>query len=195
MSEAKPFAISKRQVWEAYKRVKSNKGAAGVDGQSISEFEKDLEGNLYKLWNRMASGSYFPLPVKRVEIPKGDGRMRPLGIPTIADRTAQMVAKEWLEPEMERIFHPDSYGYRPRKSALDAVGQARKRCWRFDWVMDLDIKGFFDNINHDLLMKAVRKHTDCRWVLLYIERWLTAPVLMPDGSLCPEREKGRHKVG
>lgn len=183
MNEAKPFAISKRQVWEAYKRVKANKGAAGVDGQSISEFEKDLEGNLYKLWNRMASGSYFPLPVKRVEIPKGDGRMRPLGIPTVADRTAQMVAKELLEPEMERIFHPDSYGYRPGKSALEAVGQARKRCWRFDWVMDMDIKGFFDNINHDLLMKAVRKHTDCRWVLLYIERWLAAPVLMPDGSL------------
>jgi RNA-directed DNA polymerase len=183
MSEAKPFAISKRQVWEAYKRVKANKGAAGVDGQSISDFEKNLEGNLYKLWNRMASGSYFPLPVKRVEIPKGDGRMRPLGIPTVADRTAQMVVKEWLEPEMERIFHPDSYGYRPGKSALEAVGQARKRCWRSDWVMDLDIKGFFDNINHDLLMKAVRKHTDCRWVLLYIERWLTAPVLMPDGSL------------
>ncbi len=183
MSEAKSFAISKRQVWEAYKKVKANKGAAGVDGQTISEFEKNLEGNLYKLWNRMASGSYFPLPVKRVEIPKGDGRLRPLGIPTVADRTAQMVAKEFLEPEMERVFHPDSYGYRPGKSALDAVGQARKRCWKFDWVVDLDVKGFFDNIDHDLLMKAVRKHTDCRWVLLYVERWLKAPVLMPDGSL------------
>lgn len=194
MSEAKSFAISKRQVWEAYKRVKANKGAAGVDEQTISEFEKNLEGNLYKLWNRMASGSYFPLPVKRVEIPKGDGRLRPLGIPTVSDRIAQMVAKEFLEPEMEKVFHPDSYGYRPGKSALDAVGQARKRCWQFDWVVDLDIKGFFDSINHNLLMKAVRKHTDCRWVLLYVERWLKAPVLMPDGSLS-RTEKGTPQGG
>ena len=189
MDKAKPFSISKREVWEAYKRVKSNRGAAGVDGQSIDEFEKDLENNLYKLWNRMSSGSYFPPPVLRVEIPKADGRMRPLGIPTVADRIAQTVVKRYLEPELEKHFHPDSYGYRPGKSAIEAVGIARRRCWEYDWVLDLDIKGFFDNIDHDLLMRAVQKHTDCRWVLLYIQRWLKAPVRLPDGNL-EERGKG-----
>ena len=182
LKQAKPFCITKRQVWEAYKRVKANKGAAGVDGQTIEAFEGDLKGNLYKLWNRLASGSYFPSPVLRVEIPKGDGRMRPLGIPTVADRVAQMVAKQFLEPELEKHFHPDSYGYRPGKSALDAVGMARKRCWKYDWVLDLDIKGFFDNIDHELMMRAVRAHTEERWVLLYIERWLKAPIEMPDGT-------------
>ncbi len=183
MEQAKPFRITKRQVWEAYKRVKANQGTAGVDGQSIEEFEEDLKGNLYKLWNRLASGSYFPPAVLRVEIPKGDGRMRPLGIPTVADRVAQTVVKQYLEPELEQHFHPDSYGYRPGKSALDAVGMARKRCWRSDWVLDLDIKGFFDNIDHELMMRAVRKHTEEKWVLLYIERWLKAPIEMPDGTL------------
>lgn len=182
MEQAKPFCISKRQVWEAYKRVKANKGAAGVDGQSLEEFEQDLEGNLYKLWNRLASGSYFPPPVLRVEIPKGDGRMRPLGIPTVADRIAQTVVKQYLEPELEKYFHPDSYGYRPGKSALDAVGMARKRCWENDWVLDLDIKGFFDNLDHELLMRAVRAHTEESWVLLYIERWLKAPIALQDGT-------------
>jgi RNA-directed DNA polymerase len=182
LKQAKPFCISKRQVWEAYKRVKANKGAAGVDGQTIEAFEGDLEGNLYKLWNRLASGSYFPPAVLRVEIPKGDGRMRPLGIPTVTDRIAQMVAKQYLEPELESHFHPDSYGYRPGKSALDAVGTARKRCWKNDWVLDLDIKGFFDNIDHELMMRAVRAHTEEKWLLLYIERWLKAPIEMPDGS-------------
>ncbi len=143
MKQAKPFTISKMDVWEAYKRVKTNKGAAGADGQSIEEFEMDLQSNLYKLWNRMSSGSYYPPPVLRVEIPKGDGRMRPLGIPTMSDRIAQQVVKQHLEPELEKYFHPDSYGYRPGKSALDAVGQARKNCWKFNWVLDLDIKGFF----------------------------------------------------
>lgn len=189
MDKAKPFIISKREVWEAYKRVKSNRGAAGVDWQSIKEFDKDLSNNLYKLWNRMSSGSYFPSPVLRVEIPKADGRLRPLGIPTVTDRIAQMVVKRYLEPELECHFHPDSYGYRPSKSAIDAVGVARKRCWEYDWVLDLDIKGFFDNIDHELLMRALRKHTDCRWILLYIRRWLKAPVQLPDGSL-KEREKG-----
>ena len=183
LSDAKPFGISKRLVWDAYKRVKANRGAAGVDGQSIAEFEKGLENNLYKLWNRMSSGSYFPPPVRRVEIPKRDGRMRPLGIPTVADRIAQTVVKTILEPDLEECFHPDSYGYRPGKSAIDAVGMARKRCWRHDWVLDLDIKGFFDNIDHDLMMRAVRKHTDYTWVLLYIERWLKAPVQTADGDL------------
>jgi retron-type reverse transcriptase len=145
VDKAKPFSISKRQVWEAYKRVKANQGAAGVEGQSITEFEEDLENNLYKLWNRMASGSYFPPPVRRVEIPKGDGSgTRPFGIPTVSDRVAQAVVKAYLEPELEPYFHPDSYGYRPGKSALEAVGVARQRCWRYDWVLDLDIRRYFD---------------------------------------------------
>jgi group II intron reverse transcriptase/maturase len=194
MDTAKPFGISKRDVWEAYKRVKANQGAAGVDGQSIAEVERDLQNNLYKLWNRMASGSYFPPPVRRVDIPKGDGRTRPLGIPTVADRIAQTVVKRYLEPEVDQHFHPDSYGYRPGKSAIEAVGQARERCWRYDWVIDLDIQGFFDNIDHELLMRAVRKHTDCPWVLLYIERWLRVPVQMPDGTLV-NREKGTPQGG
>ncbi len=182
MKQAKPFSITKRQVWEAYKRVKANKGAAGFDGQTIEAFGEDLKGNLYKLWNRLASGSYLPPPVLRVEIPKGDGRMRPLGIPTVADRIAQRVVKQYLEPELEKHFHPDSYSYRHGKSALDAVGMARKRCWKYDWVLDLDIKGFFDNIDHELMMRAVRAHTKEKWVLLYIERWLKAPIEMPDGT-------------
>ncbi len=188
MNQAKPFCIPKLEVWEAYKRVRANKGTAGIDGQSIKEFESNLKDNLYKLWNRMSSGSYFPPPVLRVEIPKGDGRMRPLGIPTVSDRIAQQVVKQYLEPELEKHFHPDSYGYRPGKSALDAVGKARKNCWRYDWVLDLDIKGFFDNIDHDFLMKAVRWHTKEKWVLLYIERWLKAPIYMTDKTLVyPEK--------
>ena len=150
MDRAKPFDIPKREVWEAYKRVRANQGAAGVDGQSIADFEADLANNLYKLWNWMSSGSYFPPPVRRVDIPKSDGKTRPLGIPTVADRIAQMVVKRHLEPMVEPVFHPNSYGYRPGKSALDAVGAARQRCWRYDWVLDLDIKGFFDSIEPEL---------------------------------------------
>ena len=188
MDKAKPFCITKREVWEAYKRVKANQGAAGVDGQSIEQFEKDLGNNLYRLWNRMSSGSYFPPPVRRVDIPKGDGGTRPLGIPTVADRIAQMVVKGYLEPILEPVFHEDSYGYRPGRSAHQALSVARERCWRYNWVLDLDIKSFFDEIDHDLLMRAVRRHTGCKWVLLYIERWLKAPVSMPDGTLfCRER--------
>jgi group II intron reverse transcriptase/maturase len=188
LEKVKSFDISKRQVWEAYKCVKTNRGCAGIDKQSIAEFEEDISNNLYKIWNRMSSGSYFPSPVMRVEIPKEDGRTRPLGIPTVADRIAQMVVKNYLEPILELHFHVDPYGYRPNKSALDAVGMARKRCWRYNWVLDLDIKGFFDNISHELLMKAVTKHTECRWVLLYVERWLKASVAMLDGSfLYPEK--------
>lgn len=182
LEQAKPFSITKRQVWEAYKRVKAHQGAAGVDNQTIAAFEENLSGNLYKLWNRLASGSYFPSPVRRVEIPKGDGRMRPLGIPTVSDRVAQTVVKDYLEPELEKHFHPDSYGYRPGKSALDAVGMARKRCWKNDWVLDFDIKGFFDNIDHELMMRAVRAHTEEKWVILYIERWLKAPIEKQDGT-------------
>lgn len=183
MQEAKPFQISKLQVWEAFKKVKANRGAAGVDEQSVAEFEEDLSSNLYKLWNRLSSGSYFPSPVRRVEIPKSDGRVRPLGIPTVADRMAQMVVKHTLEPLLEPHFHHDSYGYRPGKSALDAVGVARQRCWKRAWVLDLDIKGFFDNIDHKLMLKAVQHHTDCRWILLYVERWLKCPVQYPDGTI------------
>ena len=189
MDKAKPFCIPKRWVWEAYKRVKANRGAAGVDEQSVEQFEENLKGNLYKLWNRLSSGSYFPPAVKRVEIAKRDGGKRPLGIPTVSDRIAQAVVKAYLEPELEKHFHADSYGYRPKKSALDAVGVARKRCWRHAWVLDLDIRAYFDTIPHDLLLKAVKKHTDCPWVLLYIERWLKAPVQLEDGTLEP-REKG-----
>ena len=182
MKKTKPFPVTKRKVWEAWNRVKANQGRAGIDGQSIADFEAKLEDNLYKLWNRMASGSYHPKPVRRVEIPKASGGTRPLGIPTVADRIAQMVAKMALEPALERVFHADSYGYRPNKSAHQALAQTRKRCWERAWVLDLDIKSFFDTIDHDLLMRAVRKHTDQKWVLLYIKRWLTASVVLPDGT-------------
>ncbi len=194
MSEAKPFGISKRDVWEAWLRVKANKGAEGVDGETIEEFERDVKNNLYKLWNRMSSGSYFPPPVRTVEIPKSNGGVRKLGIPTVSDRVAQMVAKTNLEPLVEPMFHPDSYGYRSGKSAGQAVGTARERCWRYDWVIDMDIKGFFDNIDHTLLMKAVQKHTDSKWILLYVERWLKAPAQLEDGTLV-ERDKGTPQGG
>src|SRR5664279_5520898 len=193
MDGAKPFLIPKREVWEAFKRVKVNQGAAGVDGRSIEDFEANLSGNLYKLWNRMSSGSYFPSPVRRVDIPKASGGIRPLGIPTVADRIAQEVARRYLEPILEPVFHPDSFGYRPGKSAIDAVAKARERCWRYDWVLDLDIKGFFDSIEWELLLKAVRQHTDCAWVLLYIERWLKASVQMEDGRVPSVPMMVRHR--
>ncbi len=192
--EAKSFEIAKREVWEAYQRVKANRGAAGVDGESLAMFDQDLSKNLYRIWNRMSSGSYFPPPVKRVDIPKGDGKTRPLGIPTVADRIAQMVVKRRLEPALEPIFHADSYGYRPRRSAHAALRVARSRCWRHDWVLDLDIKGFFDGIDHALLLKAVGRHTDCRWLLLYIERWLTADVVLADGTR-QSRDRGTPQGG
>ena len=194
LNKARPFGISKRLVWEAFKRVKANHGAAGVDGESIAEFEKKLKNNLYRLWNRMSSGSYFPPPVRTVEIPKSNGGKRALGIPTVTDRIAQMVVKMSLEPAVDPHFHEDSYGYRPGKSATQAVGKARHRCWRYDWVLDLDIKGFFDNLDHALLMRAVCKHTDCRWIILYIARWLNAPMQSRDGSLV-DRDKGTPQGG
>jgi RNA-directed DNA polymerase len=184
MTTSKPYAISKTVVWEAYRSVKANKGAAGIDGETIAEFERNLEGNLYKLWNRMSSGSYFPPPVRQVEIPKAGGTsVRILGVPTVADRIAQTVVKQYLEPEVEGVFHPDSYGYRPGRSALQAVGVCRERCWKEDWVIDLDIRAFFDTLPHELVMRAVRHHTDLAWIQLYIERWLKAPMQRPDGTL------------
>ena len=194
MIKARSFDISKQLVWEAYQRVKAKRGAAGVDGQTIEAFEKDVKGNLYKIWNRLSSGSYFPPPVKLVEIPKGDGSTRSLGIPTVSDRIAQMVVKMTLEPLLEPYFHAASYGYRPGKSALEAVGVARERCWRKGWVIDLDIKGFFDNLDHELVESAVAFHTKIRWVKLYIGRWLRAPLQKPDGSLV-KRTRGTPQGG
>ena len=176
MSKAKSYEISKQIVWESYEQVKANKGAAGIDQCTIKDFESNLKNNLYKLWNRMSSGSYFPAPVQRVEIPKSDGGIRVLGIPTITDRIAQTVAKKHLEPALEQLFHQDSYGYRPNRSAHQALAVTQQRCWEHDWVIDLDIKGFFDNIPHELMMRAVKKHTQEPWIELYVERWLTAPI-------------------
>jgi RNA-directed DNA polymerase len=186
----KPFDISKQEVWEAYEKVKANKGAPGVDGCSIDEFEKDLKNNLYKIWNRMTSGSYFPPPVLAVEIPKPHGGgTRILGVPTVSDRIAQTVAARRLEEKVEPIFHPDSYGYRPARSALDAVGRCRERCWRYDWLIDLDIQKFFDSVPWHLVVRAVEAHTDVPWVVLYVKRWLAAPVRLADGTLA-ERDRG-----
>ena len=194
MTTAKSYEIPKRLVWEAYKRVKANGGAAGVDEQSLSEFEGALGNNLYRIWNRMSSGSYFPPPVRAVAIPKKSGGQRTLGIPTVSDRIAQTVVKLVLEPQVDPHFHADSYGYRPGKSAHQAIEVTRKRCWWHDWVLEFDIRGLFDNIDHGLLMKAVRRHTDCRWVLLYIERWLTAPMQNEDGSI-HRRDRGTPQGG
>jgi group II intron reverse transcriptase/maturase len=186
----KSFAIPKQLVWEAWRQVKANKGAPGVDGQALEEFEADLKNQLYRIWNRMSSGSYFPPPVRAVVIPKPHGGgVRTLGVPTIADRVAQTVAAMYLQERAEPKFHPDSYGYRPRKSALEAVEVCRQRCWKNDWVIDLDIQKFFDEVPWDLVVKAVEAVTDCRWVLLYVKRWLKAPSQQPDGTLV-ERVKG-----
>lgn len=182
MSETKPFSIPKRDVVTAFERVKANKGTYGIDGQSIEEFEKNLKDNLFKIWNRMSSGSYIPKPVKAVPIPKKNGGTRILGIPTVEDRIAQMVVKLHLEPLVEPMFCEDSYGYRPNKSAVQALEITRERCWKRDWVLEFDIKGLFDNIRHDLLMEMVRRHTDEAWIILYIQRWLTTSFQMKDGT-------------
>ena len=194
MKDSKPYVVSKQVVMKAYKQVKANGGSAGIDGKNIEDFEKNLKGNLYKIWNRMSSGSYFPLPVKAVEIPKKAGGKRRLGIPTVGDRVAQTVVAMYLEPELEKIFHNDSYGYRPNISALDAVVQARKRCWKYNYVVEFDIKGLFDNIDHELLMKAVRKHTQEKWIILYIERWLKTPFITEQGEVI-ERKSGTPQGG
>ena len=190
---SKPFDIEKRLVYEAYKAVKSKGGAAGVDGQTIEQFEANLGRNLYRIWNRMSSGTYFPPPVLAVSIPKKSGGQRILGVPTVSDRIAQMVVKQLIEPDLDPVFLPDSYGYRPRKSALDAVAVTRERCWKHDWVLEFDIKGLFDNIDHELLLRAVRKHVTCKWALLYIERWLTAP--MEQDGVRLERNRGTPQGG
>jgi len=190
--EDKPFAIPKQLVWEAYKRVAANKGAPGVDSQSIAEFEADLKNNLYRIWNRMSSGTYFPPPVKAVEIPKPHGGgTRVLGVPTVADRIAQTVAALALEPRTESVFHPDSYGYRPRRSALDAVAACRQRCQKKNWVIDLDVRKFFDSVDHDLMVRAVEANVTAaqRWVVLYVKRWLKAPMALPGGTLAG-RDRG-----
>ena len=189
-SDDKPFAIPKQLVWEAYRQVAANKGAPGVDEVTLGEFEANLKNNLYRLWNRLSSGSYFPPPVRAVEIPKPHGGgTRILGVPTVADRVAQTVVAKYLEPSVERRFHPDSYGYRPGKKAHDALEECRKRCWRYDWVIDLDVQKFFDTVRWDLIVKAVETVTDARWVLLYVKRWLAAPLQLPDGTVV-ERTMG-----
>lgn len=194
MSGAKPYSISKWTIVEAYEKVKANKGAYGVDEQSIEDFEKNLKNNLYKIWNRMSSGSYFPKPVRAVTIPKKNGGTRTLGVPTVEDRVAQMVAKLYFEPCVEPLFYEDSYGYRPNKSAIQAVGVTRKRCWKKDWVLEFDIKGLFDNIRHDYLLEMVGRHTSDAWIILYVDRWLKAPFQMEDGTLV-ERNAGTPQGG
>ncbi len=189
MKDAKSFEISKQLVMEAYKRVKANRGTSGIDDVTIADFESNLKGNLYKIWNRMCSGSYLPPAVKLVEIPKSNGGKRPLGIPTVGDRVAQMVVVMTIEPGIEPHFHEDSYAYRPKKSALDAVAKAKERCYTFHWVLDLDIKGFFDNIDHELLIKALERHVKSKWAMMYIKRWLTVPYQLKDGTQV-KRTKG-----
>jgi len=190
----KPFAIPKALVWDAFQRVKANGGSAGVDNESIEAFEKNLGDNLYTLWNRMGSGSYFPPPVKAVPIPKKSGGTRMLGVPTVADRVAQTVVKLVLEPALEPVFDRDSFGYRPGRSALDAVALVRRRSWDYDWVVEFDIKGLFDNIDHELLLRALRKHCRNPWVLLYLGRWLKAPMATAEGTLVA-RERGTPQGG
>ena len=192
--ETKSYKISKHIVWEAYKKVKANKGAAGVDTINIEKFEENIKDNLYKLWNRLSSGSYFPPPVRAVEIPKKNGGTRLLGVPTVEDRIAQMVVRMYFEPSVDKVFYKDSYGYRPNKNAIEALGVIRERCWKYDWVLEFDIKGLFDNIDHKLLMKAVKKHTEEKWVILYIERWLKVPFKMSDGRIV-ERNTGTPQGG
>ncbi|MDR0555650.1 MAG: group II intron reverse transcriptase/maturase, partial [Holosporaceae bacterium] len=194
MNKTKSFCISKKSVMAAWERVKANKGTYGIDEESIKDFESNLKDNLYKLWNRMSSGTYFPPPVRAVEIPKSDGSKRLLGIPTVSDRVAQAVVKDYLEPIVDPKFHEDSYGYRPNKSALEAVGVARQRCWKQNWVIDLDIKGFFDNLDHELMMKAVKHHTSEKWIHLYVKRWLEAPMQLENGEIV-ERKRGTPQGG
>ena len=188
MQGARPYDIDKWKVYEAYKKVKANGGSSGIDGIEIEAYEANLKDNLYKLWNRMSSGSYFPKPVKLVEIPKANGDKRPLGIPTVEDRIAQMTAVLLIQPLVEPYFHEDSYGYRPNRSAHDAIARAQERCWQYPWVLDMDISKFFDTIDHEMLMKAVEKHIKEKWILLYIKRWIKVPYVKADGEHIERRE-------
>ena len=191
----KSLPITQSMVWKAYKKVKSNRGSAGVDQVSLSDFDECLEKNLYKIWNRLSSGSYFPPSVREVEIPKKDGSKRKLGIPTVGDRIAQHVVKTYLEPKLEAVFHKDSYGYRPLRSAHDAVKAVKQNVHRYAWVIDIDIKGFFDEVDHYLLMKGLERHVDEHWVLLYVKRWLEAPVLECSGHLRVKEGSGTPQGG
>lgn len=195
MEETKSVPITKKMVWEAYKKVRAKQGSAGIDKESIKDFEMKLEDNLYKVWNRLASGSYFPSNVKEVEIKKDNGKMRKLGIPTVSDRIAQTVIKDYLEPDIDKIFHNSSYGYRPKRSAHGALQEVRQNCWQYDWVIDLDIKGFFDNIDHELMMKALSKHTEQKWVKMYVQRWLEAPIEKENGEIIIREGKGTPQGG
>jgi RNA-directed DNA polymerase len=190
----KPWDIPKALVWKAFQRVKSNGGSVGIDQESIEEFERNLGDNLYKLWNRMVSGSYFPPPVKAVPIPKKSGGTRTLGVPTVTDRIAQTAVKMVLEPLLEPVFDRDSFGYRPGRSALDAIGLVRRRSWEYDWVLEFDIQALFDRIDHELLLRAVRKHCQTPWILLYVERWLKAPMVLADGTQ-QARDRGTPQGG
>ena len=190
----KSLPISKRMVYNSYLKVTAKGGGAGIDRQSIELFDANLKDNLYKIWNRMTSGSYFPPPVRTVFIPKKQGGTRPLGIPTVGDRIAQGVVKDYLEPGLEAIFHNSSFGYRPARSAHDALKQCRTNCIGYAWVIDVDIKGFFDNIHHEKLMKLLSEHSNEKWVLMYVERWLQAGVEQEDGSI-KRREKGTPQGG
>ena len=194
-TESKTVPISKEMVRAAYRKVKSNQGSAGVDRESLEEFQQDLSGNLYKIWNRLASGSYHPQPVKEVEIPKANGGKRKLGIPTVSDRIAQQVIKSYLEPRLEAVFHEDSYGYRPLKSAHQAIKQVQENVRTYSWVVDMDIKSFFDEVDHELLMKALDRHVSEKWVKLYIRRWLESPVQTKDGRLLQKQGKGTPQGG
>jgi RNA-directed DNA polymerase len=194
-NETKSVPISKAMIWQAYKQVRANKGGAGIDDICINIFDANLSRNLYKLWNRMASGSYFPPAVKEVEIPKKDGKVRKLGIPTISDRIGQMVIKNYLEPRLEQEFSENSFGYRPGRNAHQALQQVRENCWKTNWVIDMDIKGFFDNIDHNKLMLAIEKHVPENWVKLYIKRWLECPVLTKDGTLTLKNGTGTPQGG
>lgn len=194
-TESKQIPITKKMVKEAYRKVNSNKGSAGIDKESLEKFQENLLNNLYKIWNRMSSGSYFPQPVKEVIIPKTGGGERKLGIPTISDRIAQEVVKTYLEPRMEAIFSKNSYGYRPNKSAHHALEQVRENVRRYSWVVDMDIKAFFDEVNHELLLKAVDKHVSEKWVRMYIVRWLECPIQTSSGELVQKKGEGTPQGG
>ncbi|WP_445368756.1 group II intron reverse transcriptase/maturase [Methylomonas sp. BW4-1] len=195
MTQDKAFEIPKALVWKSYLDVRKNRGAAGCDGQTIKQFDEHRDKNLYKIWNRLCSGCYFPPPVREKKIPKGDGKERVLGIPTVSDRIAQGAVKLFMEERLDPMFHPDSYGYRPGKSAHQALKQCAQRCWRYNWVLEIDISAFFDNVRHDLVIKALEHHQMPRWVILYCTRWLEAPMQAEGQSELKKRDIGTPQGG